>query len=227
MFINYIFHHCSALHVTLRGRQRLEKLWCTNASLDGLMLDYYGKLMIEAIEILLFKTTILWFSRKCLLQGSVSLKSLTGEMNNIDYLVTKASVKAWAIKGGKWTVSSWSWYVKGRKKWANVRIWVTLTRAVTAQWQVKHCVSGMCSAQNLSKVVQTQVWSHSLRATVAQISLHTMHYSLLCMELWRHRLVRVASYGHDWTIKQWKKVTRSDESCFLIHHVNDQVHVYP
>ena len=44
-----------------------------------------------------------------------TLWPLTGEVNNIDCLVTMASVKGWDFLGSKWTVSSWSWCVGCRR----------------------------------------------------------------------------------------------------------------
>ena len=91
------------------------------------------------------------------------------------------------------------------------------------------------------------------RATVAQIaeevdagsdwkvSDYTVHHSLLCMGLHSHRAVRVPiltpnhrwehqQWAHEhqnWTTEQWKKVVWSDESCFLLHHVDGRVRRLP
>ena len=90
------------------------------------------------------------------------------------------------------------------------------------------------------------------RATVAQIaeevnagsdrkvSEYTVHHSLLCMGLHSCRPVRVsmltpvhrrkhqqwAREHQNWTTEQWKKVAWSDESRFLLHHVDGQVCVH-
>jgi len=87
------------------------------------------------------------------------------------------------------------------------------------------------------------------RATVAQIaqevnagsdrkvSENTVHRSLLCIGLHSCRPVRVptltpvhrrkrqqwAREHQNWTTEQWKKVAWSDESCFLLHHVDGRV----
>ncbi len=45
----------------------------------------------------------------------MTLKLLTGYVNNIDYIVTMAPVKGWDILGSKWTVSSWISCVGSRK----------------------------------------------------------------------------------------------------------------
>lgn len=42
-------------------------------------------------------------------------KPLTGEVNNIDHLVTMTPVKGWDILGSKWTLRSWCVFVGGRK----------------------------------------------------------------------------------------------------------------
>ncbi|KAK3535233.1 hypothetical protein QTP70_005025 [Hemibagrus guttatus] len=89
------------------------------------------------------------------------------------------------------------------------------------------------------------------RATVAQIaeevnagsdrkvSEYTVHHSLLCMGPHSRRPVsepmmtpvhlrkcqQWAREYQNWTVEQWKKVTWSDESHFLLHHVDCQVHV--
>ena len=89
------------------------------------------------------------------------------------------------------------------------------------------------------------------RATVAQIaekvnagydrkvSEHTVHRSLLRMGLRSRRPVRVpmltpvhrrkrlqwARERQNWTMEQWKKVAWSDESRFLLHHVDGRVRV--
>uniref|UniRef100_A0A8P4G4M8 Transposable element Tcb1 transposase n=1 Tax=Dicentrarchus labrax TaxID=13489 RepID=A0A8P4G4M8_DICLA len=100
--------------------------------------------------------------------------------------------------------------------------------------------------RRLARVVQS-----NRRATVAQIaekvnagsdrkvSEHTVHRSLLRIGLRRYRPVRVpmltpvhcrerlqwALEHQNWTTEQWKKVAWSDESCFLLHHVDGQVRV--
>ena len=86
------------------------------------------------------------------------------------------------------------------------------------------------------------------RATVAQtaeeinagsdrkVSEYTVHHSLLCMGLHSCRPVRVpmltpvhcrkhqqwAREHQNWTTDQWKMVVWSDESCFLLCHVDGQ-----
>ena len=46
---------------------------------------------------------------------SPTLKPLTRDVNNIDYLGIMAHVKGWDILCSKWTISSWSWCVGIRK----------------------------------------------------------------------------------------------------------------
>ncbi len=87
------------------------------------------------------------------------------------------------------------------------------------------------------------------RTTVAQIaekvndgydrkvSEHTAHRSLLHMGLYSRRLIRVpiltpvhrqkhiqgARERQSWTMERWKKVVWSDESCFLLYHIDGWV----
>lgn len=100
--------------------------------------------------------------------------------------------------------------------------------------------------RRLARVVRS-----NRRATVAQIaekvnagsdrkvSEHTVHHSLLRMGLRSRRPVRVpmmtpvhcrkrlqwAREHQNWTTEQWKKVAWSDESRFLLHHVDGRVRV--
>ncbi|KAJ8254683.1 hypothetical protein GJAV_G00196010 [Gymnothorax javanicus] len=100
--------------------------------------------------------------------------------------------------------------------------------------------------QMLSHLVQTD-----RKATVAQVaesfkdghgknvSQHTVHRALLRMGLRRRRSVSVrmltpdhhqqrlqwAQEHQDWTLEQWKKVVWSDESQFVLHHVDGRVRV--
>ena len=100
--------------------------------------------------------------------------------------------------------------------------------------------------RRLARVVRS-----NRRATVAQIaqevnagsdrkvSEYTVHHSLLRMELHSCRPVRVpmltpvhrrkrqqwAREHQNWTTEQWKKVAWSDESRFLLHHVDGRVRV--
>jgi len=95
------------------------------------------------------------------------------------------------------------------------------------------------------------VWSDP--TTVAQIaqevnagsdrnvSEYTVHRSLLRMGLHSRRPVRVpmltpvhrrkyqpwARELQNWTTEQWKKVAWSDESCFLLHHMDGRVRHLP
>ncbi|ROL51094.1 Transposable element Tc1 transposase [Anabarilius grahami] len=106
----------------------------------------------------------------------------------------------------------------------------------------------VCSGQYLSKVVQGRNSGEpaTRRATVAQIaqevnagsdrkvSEYTVHRSLLRIGLHSHRPVRVpmltpvhrrkrqqwAREHPNWTTEQWKKVAWSDESRFLLHHLD-------
>ncbi|KAK3536143.1 hypothetical protein QTP70_031330 [Hemibagrus guttatus] len=96
-----------------------------------------------------------------------------------------------------------------------------------------------------------QRWQRNRRATVAQtaeevnagsdrkVSEYTMHHSLLHMGPHSRRPVRVpvltpvhhrkrqqwAREHQNWTTEQWKKVAWSDESRFLLHHVDGWVRV--
>ncbi len=70
-----------------------------------------------------------------------------------------------------------------------------------------------------------------------KVSEYTVHRSLLCMGLLSRRPVRVpmltpvhrrkcqewAREDQNWTTEQWKKVARSDESRFLLHHLDGRV----
>lgn len=44
--------------------------------------------------------------------SAITIKQLTGEMNNIDYLITAKTHKGW-----EWTDSSWSWRAGKKVKW--------------------------------------------------------------------------------------------------------------
>lgn len=48
-------------------------------------------------------------------RSATALKPLTGEVKNIDYLVTVAPIKGWDTLGSKWAVRSWRWGVGSRK----------------------------------------------------------------------------------------------------------------
>jgi len=109
-----------------------------------------------------------------------------------------------------------------------------------------HGLTDECGERRLARVVRS-----NRRATVAQIarevnagsdrkvSEYTVHHSLLRMGLYSCRPVRVPMLtpGHhrkhqqwvcehqNWTIEQWKKVAWSDESRFLLHHMDGRVRV--
>ena len=107
-------------------------------------------------------------------------------------------------------------------------------------------------SQGLSMHVGSEGWPMWFRAnrwaTVAQIaevnagsdkkvSEYTVHRRLLCMGLHSHRPARVpmltpvhywkrqqwACEHQNWTTEQWKKLARSDDSRFLLHHVDGRV----
>lgn len=48
--------------------------------------------------------------------SGITLRPLTGEVNNTDYLFIVAPFSRWDISGSKWTFSSQSWCVRSRKK---------------------------------------------------------------------------------------------------------------
>jgi len=60
------------------------------------------------------------------------------------------------------------------------------------------------------------------------MGLRSRRPSWVPMQTARHRQQRMkwAQDHRDWTVDDWKKVAWSDESRFLVHHVDDQARIH-
>lgn len=155
----------------------------------------------------------------------------------------------WDILGSNWTISSWRWRVGSRKKWARVRTWVTLTRAKLRHarfwgvgWGIPVMQRSVCGKKwpkegqlgnqqhghghpRLTGVrgewrVGHLVWSH-IRATVAQL-VREGSAEWPCWPL----STAYCNYTGHMSIRTgpWNN-RRTEESHFLLHHVDGHVHV--
>lgn len=119
-----------------------------------------------------------------------------------------------------------------------------LSKVVYGWWNSKSLVSGVASAlywfhRRIRIAKHCSPWPKSYNSQnhnqynngdPNSVSQHTVQCILLCMGLNSWRLKHISEQMHaiakkhqNWTLEEWKKVTRSDESHILVHHINGQV----
>ena len=135
----------------------------------------------------------------------------------------------WGVPGLQWSV-----HVKSgprmEDRWMATRSWAV--KAHWCTWGEKAGPHGLIRQATVAQIAE-KVNAGSDR----KVSEHTVHHNLLHMGLCSHKPVRVpmltsvhcwkhlqwAREHQNWTTEQWKKEAWSDESHFLLHHMDGRV----